>query len=362
MKNKLFPLFGLLLAGSLLLSGCAQGLMPASWPGIGLDDKAAPSVAYVAAGASVYAVDLSDGSEIWNFPVKAQPTKPFFATPMLTSDGQLIVAGYDYGLYSLDPSDGSINWKFSGARDRYIGSVLVSGDMIYAPNADYKLYALNLEGELQWSFEAEQSFWSPPVADGKTLFIGSLDRKLYALDASSGEKVWQKDLGAAILCSPVTGTDLPLFVAAFDGSLLALDKSTGDILWQESYDGRLWSTPALQDGLLYFGDDLGVIRAVDASNGSLVWSDDIGSAILGSLLATPEGLYFGTEAGDLYAYGLDGKKLWNDGLNVDSDAIKLYGTPVLAGANILLAPVVAVNFLIAYDQSGDDVWSFKPAK
>jgi len=38
--------------------------------------------------------------------------------------------------------------------------------MIYAPNADYNLYALDLKGQLQWTFEADQSIWGAPVSDG----------------------------------------------------------------------------------------------------------------------------------------------------------------------------------------------------
>jgi outer membrane protein assembly factor BamB len=319
-------------------------------------------VVFVAAGASVYAVNLADQTQVWSFPEKPNQAKPFFASPVLTADGQLIVGGYDYKLYSLDPENGSINWEYTGARDRYIGSVLVAGDMIYAPNADYKLYALNLEGDFQWSFKAEQSFWSAPVAEGNVLYVGSLDRKLYALDARTGEKIWEKDLGASILGSPVTGTDLPLFVAAFDGTVFALEKSDGSILWQKTFTGRIWSSPVYQDGTLYFGDDAGVLHVVKAEDGSELWSENVNSAILGSPLVTAQGIYFGTESGDLFAYGLDGNKLWDDGLNADKITINLYGTPVLSGDVILIAPVGGTNILIAYDQTGKDVWSFTTEK
>jgi eukaryotic-like serine/threonine-protein kinase len=362
MKNKMFPIIGILLLGGLLLSGCAQGLMPASWPGITTDGQTSPAVAYVAAGASLYAVDIADNSQKWSFPAKPNVSKPFYATPVLTGDNQLIVGGYDYKLYSLDPDDGSIRWEFNGAKDRYIGSVLVTADRIYAPNADYKLYALDLKGNLQWSFAAEQSFWSAPVADGNSLYIGSLDRKLYALDAETGDKRWEKDLGAAILCSPVTATDLPLFVATFGGKLVALDKSNGSILWEKGYEGRIWSSPVFLDGILYFGDEAGMFYAVNASDGDVVWEENLKSAILGSPLVTKAGIFFGTEAGDLYAYGLDGKKMWDDSLNADKVTINLYGTPILAGDVILIAPVGGTDILIAYDQTGKDVWSFAPKK
>ena len=65
---------------------------------------------------------------------------------MLTPDGQLIVGGFDKKLYSLNPQTGQSNWQFTDAHDRFFGGVLVVNNMIYAPNADYNLYALNLKG------------------------------------------------------------------------------------------------------------------------------------------------------------------------------------------------------------------------
>ncbi|MBM3152536.1 MAG: PQQ-like beta-propeller repeat protein [Chloroflexi bacterium] len=357
MKTKILtPLFAFS-ALAILLTGCAEGLAPGSWPGIAVDE----TTAYVAAGAQFYAVDLVEHEDIWRFPDTSGQTKAYYAAPVLTGDGQLIVSGYDYILYSLEPESGRINWQFEEGRDRYIGSVLVADDMIYAPNADYNLYALNLDGERQWKFEAGQSLWSAPVIEGRTIFFGSLDRNVYALEADSGSLVWQTPLTAAILCSPASAEGLPLFVAAFDGALYALDKRDGSVLWQSSFAGRLWSSPVLFDGVLYIGDDSGALAALDAATGDEIWSTDTGSPILGSPLVTPEAVYFNTEAGDLYAYSLAGEELWQEDV-VRAEKTYLYGTPVLAGGEILLAPVGGENVLLAFDQAGNDAWEFIPEK
>ncbi len=55
-----------------------------------------------------------------------------------------------------------------------IGGVLVANNMIYAPNADYNLYALDLKGQLQWTFAADQSIWGAPVSDGTNVYFGTL--------------------------------------------------------------------------------------------------------------------------------------------------------------------------------------------
>src|SRR5512137_970838 len=148
MKRKYLVFTGLLFVLVLFLSGCATGMTASGWHGMTVDAKNA----YIAGGPYVYAVNLQTGAQVWRFPEKASAANPFYARPALTSDGQLIVGGFDKKLYGLNLQTGQSNWTFTDARDRWIGGVLVADGMIYAPNADYKVYALNLQGVLQWTF------------------------------------------------------------------------------------------------------------------------------------------------------------------------------------------------------------------
>ena len=87
MKKKYLVLIGLLLALAVLLGGCATGLSASSWPGVTAD----ADNAYIAGGPYVYAVNLQTGAEVWRFPAKAATSTPYYATPALTPDGQLII-------------------------------------------------------------------------------------------------------------------------------------------------------------------------------------------------------------------------------------------------------------------------------
>ncbi len=349
-KSSLFVL-SLTVIG-LFMSGCAQGLMPASWPGITVSGN----VAYVAAGPQIFAVNLANGAAKWRFPERAKATQFFYAAPALTEDGQLIVAGYDHVLYSIDPANGKTKWMFKGARDRYIAAPLVTKDRIYAPNADYRLYALDTEGNLQWAFESGQSFWGSPLLEGETLYIGSLDRKVYALRASDGKKLWERSLSAAILSAPATAEGRPLFVSTFDGILYALEKNNGEVLWQKSLDARLWSTPLIVNDRLYIGDEAGRLHALDIATADELWQADAGSAILHApILLSDSLLAFGSEDGRLQVITLDGAPEWQQTIRG-----KLYGAPAKAGDLILVAPVEGDSVLIALTSSGAQKWAFKP--
>lgn len=353
MKTKIFFLILVLLVSSLLLGGCATGLTPSSWPGVVTDGK----TAYIASAAHVYAVSLEDGSEVWRFPEKADAKKSFFAAPVLTPDGQLIVGGYDHILYSLNPQDGQVNWQFEAARDRWIGSVLVANDLIYAPNADYNLYVLNLKGVFQWKFEARQALWAAPVTDGQRIYLSSLDHTLYALEPHASKIIWKKSLDGAILNPPVLGGDGLLYVSTFSGDIFALDTANGGQHWKFAAGNLVWSAMALNAGKLYFGDALGNFYALNVSTGVKDWSLQPDGPILGTPLVVGDILVFGTESGELFAVDTHGNNVWTQAIGG-----KLYGPPVAGGDLILVASVEGQSLLVALDQTGTQKWAFTPVK
>ena len=338
----------------LLLNGCATAsMLPTAWPGITVNDQ----VAYLASGTYVFSVNLSTGAEVWRFPAKGSASKTFYAAPVLTSDGQLIFGGFDHILYSVNPQTGTENWEFKTARDRWIGAVAVADNTIYAPNADYKLYAVNLDGTLKWSFLADQSIWGAPATDGTNVYFGTLGRKVYAVNAQTGAEVWVQTLKGAVLGSPVLGAENTLYAAAFDGSLVALNKTTGAIQWQQLFEGRLWATPVLDGNTLYFGDYKGSLYAFDTTTQTSRTLAQHGSPILGSPLLMKDTVAFGAENATFYVIGTNGNPIWQQTV-----AGKLYGSPVAAGNLILIAPLQGDNVLVALDQTGAQRWAFKPAK
>jgi len=96
-------LIGLFLPLAVVLSGCAAGLTASAWPAMTVDAKNA----YLAGGPYVYAVNLQTGAQVWRFPASSSAANPFYATPVLTPDGQLIVGGFDKKLYSINPQTAS---------------------------------------------------------------------------------------------------------------------------------------------------------------------------------------------------------------------------------------------------------------
>ncbi len=356
MKTKYLVLTGLLLTLAVVLSGCATGLTAAGWPGMTTDT----TNVYVAGGPYVYAVNLQTGAQVWRFPDKAS-TNPFEAKPVLTSDGQLIVGGYDKKLYSLNPQTGlqtgQSSWPFTGAHDRWIGAVLVVNKMIYAPNADYNLYAFNLQGQLQWTFPADQSIWGAPVSDGTNVYFGTLGRKVYAVNAQTGKQAWVQNVDGAVLGSPVLGADNTLYVGSYGGTVYALNVVTGSTRSLAKASSWIWSGLALDGNTLYFGDSNGSLYAHPLSGTAQSWNKPLNGAIIGTPLVTTDNIIVGTEAGNLYFIDRTGTNL-----RPISISGKVYSSPVAAGSLILVAPTAGDAVVVALDQTGAVKWSFIPPK
>jgi eukaryotic-like serine/threonine-protein kinase len=358
MKKKYLVLLGLLLPLALVLSGCAAGLTAASWPAMTTDAKNA----YLAGGSYVYAVNLETGAQVWRFPDKASTANPFDAAPVLTPDGsQLIVGGFDKKLYSLNPATGSSNWEFTDARDRYFGGVLVVDNMIYAPNADYNLYALDLKGDLQWTFAADQSIWGAPVSDGTNVYFGTLGRKVYAVDAKTGKQVWMQVLDGAVLGSPVLGSGKELYVGTYGATLYALNTSDGKTLWTKTVSNWIWAGPVSDGTNLYVADASGKVGAYTFA-GARLWEQALNGAVIGAPCQCGDKLVVATEAGSVYFIDPTGKVLQTIALPT---TMKVYATPVAGGTLTLVAPTSSAStdpLLVALDASGATKWSFIPPK
>ncbi|HUH97876.1 MAG TPA: PQQ-binding-like beta-propeller repeat protein [Anaerolineales bacterium] len=354
MKRLMFISFALL--GAMLLSACSGAASRGtSWPGLAADAKNA----YLANGQFIYAARLSDGSKLWQYPDKGG-AQEFFATPLLTPDGQLVVgsAGTDQGLISLDPATGQQKWVFSAAQDRWIAAPLAVNDTLYAPNNDGSLYALKLAtGDLLWSLSIGHPLWGTPVTDGKLIFLTSLDHFLYAVDPQSHRIVWKTDLGGSAAGSPTLSTDkTTLYVGSFGSRVFAINAADGSIRWTAKTNAWVWSDPSVNSSNVYVADINGQVYSLDASSGQDSWSNITPDGpITGSPLLTTDGVIITTESGFIYSLDHNGKELWSTSIGG-----KIYTAPVASGNLVLIAPLGAQYLLYAVNEKDGSMlpWHF----
>lgn len=358
MKTKRLMLFLMLAVGALFLSSCTgQSNIVNTWPGLAADEARA----YLSSGSFVYAVDVNTGAEAWRFPAEADGDYIFFASPVLTDDGQLLVGseGKNHGLFSLDPETGKENWAepFMGATGKWVASPLVVNETIYAPNTDGFLYILGMDGRQAVDpIELGGSLWSAPVTDGRFLYVASLDHHLHIIDPSNGVSSEPVNLGGAIPASPAIA-DGGVIVGSFTSNIDFVS-ATGSQETLATASNWVWGTPALDGETLYYADLSGNVYSLDLATGSQNWGVvQPDGPITASPLVAGEQIYVATEEGTFYALDRDGKIAWEKETNG-----KIYTSLVLSGDLVLVAPYQADFALAAYDAEGKQAWTFTPEK
>jgi len=147
---------------------------------------------------------------------------------------------------------------------------------------------------LAWSYQlwtTRGASATPLVVDG-VMYLTSAWSLVYALDARTGEELWVFDpavdrrVGAKACCDVINrGVAVyqgRVFVGAIDGRLIALDARTGEKVWETlTVDSTLPYTisgaPRAARGLVFIGNAgaeygvRGYVSAYDAAAGRLVW-------------------------------------------------------------------------------------------
>ena len=65
---------------------------------------------------------------------------------------------------------------------------------------------------------------SPAIGSDGTLYVGSYDNKLYAINGKSGVKLWEFETGfrGNVSSSPAIGSDGTVYVGSFDKKVYAI--------------------------------------------------------------------------------------------------------------------------------------------
>ncbi len=213
----------------------------------------------------LYAIDLRTGTEKWKFTAGSRVT----ASPAVAA-GVVYFGSYDGNFYAVDAASGKLRWKFQTLGERrfagkhlhglqpagevmpdpfdfFLSSPAVWHDTVYFGSGDNNVYALDAaSGQLRWKFATGNVVHaSPALADG-TLFIGSWDSYFYALDAQSGKLRWRFKTGEDPVISNQVGIQSSavvdhgtVYFGCRDSNLYALDAATGQKKWAFSNHGFL---------------------------------------------------------------------------------------------------------------------------
>jgi eukaryotic-like serine/threonine-protein kinase len=222
-------------------------------------------------------------------------------------------SGYNPYENVLNPSSVKglkVAWSF---RAGYATPPVVANGLVYVGSNDGKVYALDAStGAKVWSFRTSGSFYGPAVANG-VVYVASSNHYMYALDASTGTKLWRHKGGYSSLAV----ADGVVYLAAWSHRVYALDASTGAELWRSRTGALIESCPAVSDGAVYvvIGSYPARVWALDATTGGKLWRVNTYLDALSSPAVANGVVYLGaslfTEGHVLAFNASTGARLWD---------------------------------------------------
>lgn len=203
-------------------------------------------------------------------------------------------------------------WTFEAA-DGFEGTAAIAGGTVYVGSLDGNLYALDLEnGKLRFKYTAGGEIKSSPAVAAGTVYFGDEAGTFHALDAATGKARWTFKSDAGVTSSPTLvradGASLVLF-GSYDGFLYALKVADGALAWKVETQSYVHATPAVADGLVYISGCDGYLRAIRAADGKEAAQVSLGGYAAASPALAAGRAFVGTFENEVLSVDLAGLKV-----------------------------------------------------
>lgn len=328
---------------------------------------------------NLYAVNTATGKQVWKF-----TTGGAVHSSPAVYDNTVYAGSFDGHYYAVDFATGKLKWKFKTGGEKWLGDTsywgqkpagmymedlwdcfisspivaTVDGEIsVYVGSSDGYIYALNANnGSVKWKFKTNGSVHSSPTLHNGVLYIGGWDTYLYAINAKTGKELWKFKTGgqmamSGIQASPTIANGVVYF-GARDAHLYALNADNGNLLWKYDAEGSwIVGSVVIKEEVLYVGtSDTYLLLAIDAKTGKEKYRFKTNGYVFGTPAITGNTAYFGDFTGKVYALDLDSEgKRWS---SFSTEARKQHAASVLKNDTL--------NF--AYTAKGDDLSSYPANK
>ncbi|GAB5099803.1 outer membrane protein assembly factor BamB [Caballeronia sp. HLA56] len=304
---------------------------------------------------SVVKIDAKTGQDVWRIKLKDD------LSAGVGSDGNLTaVGGLKGSVYVLGP-DGKQLWT-AVAPGELISPPLVGNDLVIVRTIDGKVVAFNAQtGEQKWVFQLRAVPLNLRVAAGMTfagnqaVLAGFPGGTFAAINLQTGDAFWQtpvsypKGVTEVERINDVTGA--PGLVGAqscavtFQGRIGCFNANSGRPDWEKSFSSD--SGLAQDSDLVAAGDDWSVVNAFRTSDGSQLWKTD---KLKNRQVSVPYILGRAVVVGDLEGYVHF----------LSADNGELVGRAKTDGSAITAPPVLAGNTLVVLTHDGG-IYGFRPS-
>jgi outer membrane protein assembly factor BamB len=192
------------------------------------------------------------------------------------------------GSAAAQQAEPALLWRFMPQAGAVYDEPVVAGSSVFVSvghgfDPGGEVYALDAStGESLWQISVPESLDAGPVAGQDAVYIGagSLNSgrsAVYALDAATGEQRWRVDVtNPELAATPIDGVTLSgdtLYVQRMDGYLHAFVAASGEERWRTRFEKPARGAPVVDGTTVYvaLGFDGGILLALDAASGEERW-------------------------------------------------------------------------------------------
>lgn len=284
-----WQVLALLIILAFVLVGCGPTRHGVSWPSLDLVSINEQALVLVTYNAQIVLLDPvsglryglgtnADGSPInWEINGANYNNNQFYASPLRSSENEretIIFPGYSNDAprlleFYLD-SGQAVNTAGFPLSDGVIVDVVEGDGLIYLGYRQGDLVALNADTFAEsWRLDTSAGVWASPLLSEGVLYVPSVDHNLYAVDAATGAIRWQVNLEGGVSATPVL-YDGFLYVGSFSHKLFKISLD-GEIV--NSFEGNNWlfSSPVIENDVIYYSDLGGYVYALNVADLSQIW-------------------------------------------------------------------------------------------
>lgn len=214
-------------------------------------------------------------------------------------------------LYALDINNGSEIWNFTTAPSGIASTPVIDNDgIIYFGSNDDKLYALYNNGSEKWNVTTGVNILDSPMLYNDNIYFGS--DKFYALN-KNGSELWNYTSYGDIYGSAIDKNG-NIYIVGNDANITAL-YNNGSFRWNYLTSNKILNKPTIDNnGNIYVGNNLGDLTSL-YPNGTLkfFWTDIYSNDGFENMISIDSKgtLYFTTWGNRLFALSVDSPTLGN---------------------------------------------------
>ena len=305
--------------GAVIWTSNIEQIADDALPGIGGGMAVtADGLAVHAGGRRLAMLNPADGTTLWSLDLDI----PLRGGPTPLGDDRLAVTDLDGNMIVFTTAGGEQLWEHYGiAADTVLfgapSPAHANDEIVLAGSGGEVSYFDALEGELLWTDSVAAllprtpiqnigDVRAHPVHDGGLIFVIGQSGRIVAFNARSGLPVWERAIG---------GLEMPwvsgksLFVVSLDGRLFALRRDDGAVRWVTELEGALPAGVVVsEDSLRHFGPVVagGRVYVVSGKGNISAFNADTGEKLESVSVGAPSSTAPQVAAGKMFVLGSNG--------------------------------------------------------